>query len=79
VKDIVLFLTTVFAFALLVTAHCAIVFGLFRRSRPWRAPVALAIAPLAPFWALRERMWFRACVWTAGATVYVVAMLVQRF
>lgn len=69
----------VLAFASLVTAHLAIVVGLLGRPPRWRAPAALLLAPLAPFWAWRERMRFRAGVWAAGLVVYVVARVAASF
>jgi hypothetical protein len=79
VKDILLLSVTVFAFALLVTVHCTIVFGLFRLSPRWRALAALFVVPLAPYWALRERMGVRAWIWLVSALFYAAAMIVQRF
>ena len=48
--------TLIVAFALLVTAHVAITYGLAWRPPRWRAAAAFVIAPLAPYWAWRERM-----------------------
>jgi hypothetical protein len=78
VKDIVLFLVTLVAFALLVTVHCAIAFGLVRRRPRSRALLALVVVPLAPYFAWRERMKFRAGVWVASALVYGVALCLSR-
>ncbi len=78
VNDIVVFTATVASFALLVSAHCAIAYGLAKRPPRARALVAFVVAPLAPYWALRERMWVRAGIWIVGVVVYVVARIVQR-
>jgi hypothetical protein len=78
VKDIALLSVSVIAFAVLVTIHCAIVYGLAGRPPRWRALVAFVVVPLAPYWALRERMRFRAGAWVAGAVVYCVSILSQR-
>jgi hypothetical protein len=78
VKDIVLFSATVVDFALLVTVHCAIIFGLARRRPRSRALVALVAVPLAPYWAFREGMRLRAGAWMVAALVYVLALASQR-
>jgi hypothetical protein len=54
------------------------VLGLARHPPRWRALVAFAVLPLAPYWALRERMRARACIWVFSVTLYAVALLVQR-
>ena len=76
-KDIVSLSIALLGFALLVTSHIAIVIGLGRRA-PWlRSAAALAVVPLAPYWALRERMGFRAAAWVCGAVLYVSGLLAQ--
>jgi hypothetical protein len=77
-KDIVLFGCTIVGFATIVTAHVATVVGLARRPPRWRSIVALFALPLAPYWALRERLWFRAAAWLAGAAVYGLSLVGQR-
>lgn len=78
-KDMIVVGTLVLAFALFITAHVAITYGLvFRRPR-WRAPLALFVAPLAPYWAWREHMRIRASIWAAALILYVVATIVARF
>lgn len=77
-SDTVLFVVTVLAFAIGVTAHVTIVIGLARRPPRWRALAALIAAPLAPYWAVREKMRVRAAAWLVGAAVYAIARLVQR-
>jgi hypothetical protein len=62
-----------FAFALLATAHLAIVAGLLRQPPRWRSVAALVIAPLAPYWAIRDRMYVRAVAWLVGAVAYAIA------
>lgn len=78
-KDMILVAAVVLAFAFLVTAHVAIAVGLLGRAPRWRAPVALAVPPLAPYWAWRERMRVRAGLWAAGLVVYVAARIVASF
>jgi hypothetical protein len=78
-KDKIVVGTLVIAFALFITAHVAITYGLaFRRPR-WRALAAFLFAPLAPFWAWREHMRIRAGIWAAALVLYVVATIVARF
>ena len=77
-KDMIVVGTLVLAFALFITAHVAITYGLvFRRPR-WRAPLAFFVAPLAPYWAWREHMRIRAGIWAAALVLYVVATIVAR-
>jgi hypothetical protein len=69
----------VLAFAFLVTAHLAIAVGLVSKPPKWRAPIALVVAPLAPYWAWREHMLVRAGLWAAGLVVYVIARVAAAF
>jgi hypothetical protein len=78
VRDIVLLSVTVLAFALLVTVHCAIAFGLLQHRPRSRALLAFVVAPLAPYFALRERMTFRAVAWIVSALAYVFARWLGR-
>jgi len=65
----------VLSFALWVTSHLAIMVGLLARPPRLRAPVALVVAPLAPYWAVRERMLARAIAWVVGGVAYGMAWL----
>ena len=69
-KDMILVGGLVVAFALFVTAHVSIVWGLLFRAPRWRALVALVVAPLALYWAIRERMKVRAGLWIASLVLY---------
>jgi hypothetical protein len=62
----------VVTFAVLVTAHLCIVAGLFYRAPRWRSVVALFVGPLAPYWALRNRMYVRGVAWLVAAVCYVI-------
>jgi hypothetical protein len=77
VADIARFSITVIAFALLITTHLAIAVGLLSRSRGPRAALALVIAPVAPYLAVREHMWFRAGIWIVSALIYVGMLVAQ--
>ena len=73
-NDRLLVATTILAFAVLLTAHLTIVVGLVLGARPWRAPLALVLAPLAPYWALRSNMRARAGLWLLAASLYAGAL-----
>jgi hypothetical protein len=66
------------AFAVFVTVHVAIVFGLALRPPRWRALVALTVAPLAPYWGARAGMHARVVVWGVSAAAYIVLLLLAR-
>jgi hypothetical protein len=75
-KDLVTVGALVTAFALLLTAHVAIVVGLAMRTPRRRALVALVVPPLAPYWALREGMGARGTAWIVGLVLYAAAIIV---
>ena len=76
--DLVLYVATVLSFALAITAHVTIVVGLAARTPRARALAALVVAPLAPYWAVRERMRVRAAAWVVGLVGYGVARWLGR-
>ena len=78
-KDLIVVATLVISLALFITAHVTITYGLAFRQPRWRALVAFFVAPLAPFWAWRERMRVRAGIWAAALVLYVVATLIAHF
>lgn len=75
-KDTVLTLALVAAFAGLITAHVATVFGLARTGHPGRAAGAFIAPPLAPYWALTSGMRVRGALWLGFAVLYAVALFV---
>jgi len=77
-RDMVVVAAVVFFFALFVTSHLTIAFGLARRPPRWRALVALVAFPLAPYFALRERMRGRAFLWLFAFVGYAVAFVLSR-
>ena len=77
-RDIVVLATLLAAFAVLVTAHVTIAAGLVRRRPRWHALLAFVVAPLAPYFALRERMRVRAIAWLGALVVYATAMVLAR-
>jgi hypothetical protein len=76
--DQTVFLAIVVLFALAVTAHVAIAVGLLRLHPRWRGPVAFFVPPLAPYWALRNRMPARAIVWLAAVAGYLLVRVLFR-
>jgi hypothetical protein len=78
VRDIVILSVTLVAFALLVTVHCAIAFGLVQRPPRSQAFLAFLVLPLAPYFALREKMTFRGGLWIVSALAYGLARWLGR-
>jgi hypothetical protein len=76
--DIAILTTVILSFAVLATAHLGVVVGLLGRPRRWRSVAALLFVPLAPYWAIRERMYLRAGAWLGAAVVYGVALGASR-
>jgi hypothetical protein len=64
------------SFAALLTTHVAIIASLLRRTPRWRGLIALLppLAPLAVYWALRERMYLRGAIWVLGLLLYLCAL-----
>ena len=56
--------------ATLVTVHVAILLGLASRDPRWRALAAFFVPPLAPYWALRNKMMVRALIWIGSILLY---------
>lgn len=73
-KDTVIVGLLIVAFAFAVTVHTAIVFGLAKRKPRWRAPIALVIVVLAPYWAWRGQMRTRAVLWLGGVVLYAIML-----
>lgn len=73
--DTVVVALLIIAFALALTMHVVIAFGLAQRRPRWRAAVALVVPPFAPYWAWQEQMRARAGLWIAAAVVYIVMLL----
>jgi hypothetical protein len=62
------------SFACFMTTHVGIVLALRRRRIfYWRSLWTLIppLAPLAPYWALKERMYIRASAWGLSLLAYV--------
>ena len=77
-SDAAVLVFVVLTFAVLVTAHVAIVFGLARHEPRWHAAVAFFVPPLAPYWGFGARMRARSIVWCVAFALYVIARVVAR-
>jgi hypothetical protein len=78
VKDTFIVITLVVAFALFVTAHVAVTYGLATREPRWRAAVGFFFAPLGVYWAWRGQMRVRAGAAAGALVLYVIAIMVAR-
>ncbi len=72
-RDAVVVALVVASFAILATLHVVVVAGLLAHRPRWRGLVALVVVPLAPYWAMRERMRVRGALWIGAAALYAVA------
>ena len=77
-RDLIFVIVAIVSCALLITAQISIVAALAVRPPRWRALVAIVIPPLAPFWALREKLRGRAATWIVSALIYAIARIVSR-
>ena len=66
------------SFAVLVTAHVAIVAGLAARHPRVRGLVARVVLPLAPYWGFRERRRGRSSTGAVALVLYVAARGVEH-
>ncbi len=73
-RDLVVFVATVVLFAVFVTIHFMLAIGLSRRAPRWRGPVALVVAPLAPWWAWRDKMRAGVVLWLVFAVAYFICV-----
>ncbi len=74
--DLTLLLLPPLSLGLLVTAHLAIVIGLWGQTPRWRALVALVVPPVAVVWGMQAQMrgWCR--LWLGAALAYAVTLLI---
>lgn len=65
-------------FAALMTLQLAIAVGLSQRIPRWRGLAALLppLAPLAVYWALKERMYIRGALWGSSLLGYAIASFI---
>ena len=74
-RDAVLYLWIVISFAVLVTAHVTLAFGLAFRQPRWRALVGFVVPPLAPYWGYTSGLRVRTVLWAAGFSAYFIALV----
>ena len=77
-RDPIVVAIAILSCALLLIAHVSIIAALATRSPRWRALVAFVVPPLAPYWAMREKLRGRAATWIASAVLYVIARIAAR-
>ncbi len=76
--DAVLLGLLIGSFALLLTSHVGLALGLLSRPPRWRAPIALLVPPLAPYWGMETGMRRRAALWIVALFTYVIARIVAE-
>jgi hypothetical protein len=59
-----------------VAAHFTLVAGIARRGPWWRAPAALLVAPLAPWWGWHLGMHRSTIAWGAALAAYAIGVAV---
>ena len=74
-RDPIVVLIAIASCALVLIAHVSIIAALATRHPRWRAVAAFVVPPLAPYWAMREKLRGRAITWIASAIVYVIARI----
>lgn len=75
-KDAILTVALVLAFATWLTTHVGLAGRLVLRQRPrWRGLVALVVPPLGLIWALRAGWTVIASLWIGAVVIYVVALV----
>lgn len=74
-RDPIVVVVAIVSCALVLIAHASIVAALAMRHPRWRALAAFVVPPLAPYWAMREKLRGRAITWIASAVVYVIARI----
>jgi hypothetical protein len=57
-------------------AHIGLVIGLASRGLWWRAAVAAAVLPLAPWWGWESGMHRRTVAWGASLVLYAIGVAV---
>lgn len=70
-------LLLVLSFAVAVTVHASLVYGLAHRKPRWRALVALVIPFMAPLWGWREHR-KRSVAWVVAVVTYLVVRVLAN-
>ncbi len=75
-KDAVIFVVLLLAFATFVTSHVAIAVRLLlRKEDRWRGALVWIAMPLAPLWAYRRGWRVSAAAWAGSVIVYAIALI----
>ncbi len=77
-RDAALTIGLTATFAMLVTVHVAILFGLARRRHVAAALGGFLVPPLAPYCAFNRGMYARVILWIASALLYAAALVLAR-
>lgn len=72
--DLLVFVGLSVAFGALITAHVALLFGLWSEPPRWRFALALVIPPLAPYWGLLLGLRWRGGLWLLALVAYLVLL-----
>ena len=76
-KDAILLIVLLIAFATFITTHVSIAVRLLaRREDRWRGALAWIALPLAPLWAFQRRWRGSAGLWVGSVVVYSIALIV---
>jgi hypothetical protein len=71
-RDLVVTIGVSMASAAWFTDHVALCFGLLRVGPWWKSVLGFLIAPLAPIFGVRARLWARSALWIVFAGTYVL-------
>jgi predicted cobalt transporter CbtA len=74
--DIVSYAVLALSFAVWVTVHVALSWGLLTRRPAWHGLLGFFVIPLAPLFGFKQELRTRAILWLAALGVYTVAYLV---
>jgi hypothetical protein len=77
-RDAVVSMGLVLSFAVLVTLHAAVLFGLARQRRFLGTVAGLLLPPVAPVWAFRCGMRWRSVAWGFAVVAYVAFFALAR-
>ncbi len=59
-------------FAVFITAHVSLVYGLLMQKPRWHGVAALLIWPVAPIWGLQSGLRYRSAIWIVSLMAYAV-------
>ncbi len=74
--DIVSYAVLVVSFALWVTVHVSLSWGLVTRRPAWHGVLGFVVIPLAPLFGFKQELRGRAILWLMSLAAYTAAYLV---